>query len=143
MKFHTDIPLYGDATFRGKCPKEEVEQASFFSRLRREYPDTFGLIAIHPRNEGLVSKGQFSAMIRHKAEGMTPGASDIIIPGSPSFVCELKRQDHTQSKWQDGQQAYLVAAANAGAFVCVALGAVAAWEAFNVWRIRYGLTNAE
>ena len=37
-------------------------------------------------------------------------------------------------KWQDGQREYLEAAAACGAFVCVALGAVAAWEAFEVWR---------
>ena len=134
MKFNPDIPVYGDITFRGKCPLESIEQASFFSRLRREYPDSYGLIAIHPRNEGLVSKGQFSTVIKHAAEGMTKGASDIIIPGSPSFVCELKQCNHMKSKWQDGQQPYLVAAANAGAFACVALGAVAAWEAFEAWK---------
>jgi len=134
MKFNTDIPVYGDITFRGICPKEEVEQASFFSKLRREYPATWGLIAIHPRNEGLKEKGQFSSVIKHAAEGMTKGASDIVIPGCPSFVCELKRQDHTQSKWQDGQEDYLTASLAAGSFACVALGAVAAWEAFEVWR---------
>ena len=64
---------------------------------------------------------------------MTPGASDIIIPASVSFVCELKRKDHTQSKWQDGQIEYLEAANHAGAFVCVALGWEAAWQAFNDW----------
>jgi len=97
MKFIEAIPVYGDITFRGKCPPEEVEQASFFSRLRREYPDTYGAIAIHPRNEGLKEKGQFSSVIKHAAEGMTKGATDIVIPGCPAFVCELKRQDHTQS----------------------------------------------
>lgn len=140
MKFNPDIPVYGDITFRGKCPKEEVEQASFFSKLRRDYPASWGLIALHPRNEGLKEKGQFSSVIKHAAEGMTKGASDIIIPGSPSFVCEMKRQDHTQSTWQEGQPEYLISAKNAGAFVCVALGAVAAWEAFEDWR---GMQGAE
>ena len=133
MKFNPDIPVFGDATYRGNCHKEEVEQASFFSRLRREFPDTWGAIALHPRNEGLKEKGQFSTVIKHAAEGMTRGASDIVIPGSPSFVCELKRMDHTKSQWQDGQQEYLIAAKNVGCFVCVALGAVAAWEAFEAW----------
>ena len=64
---------------------------------------------------------------------MTKGASDIIIPGSPAFVCELKRRDHTKSRWEDGQQEYLTAAQDAGAFVCIALGADAAMEAFNDW----------
>ncbi len=133
MKFPSSIPVFGDTSYRGDCHKEEVEQASFFSRLRREYPDSYGAIALHPRNEGLKEKGQFSTVIKHAAEGMTRGASDIVVPGSPSFVCELKRMDHTKSHWQDGQQEYLIAAADAGAFACVALGAVAAWEAFETW----------
>lgn len=127
------VPVFGDITYRGKCPKEDVEQASFFSRLRREYPASWGLIALHPRNEGLKVGRQFSAVMKHQAEGMAKGAADIIIPASPAFVCELKRQDHTQSQWQDGQQEYLKAATKAGAFACVALGAAAAWEAFEVW----------
>jgi len=137
MKFHPEIPVYGDTDFRGDCPKEEVEQASFFSKLRREYPDTWGAIAIHPRNEGLLVKGQFSSVRKRAAEGMTKGASDIIIPGSPTFICELKRQDKSKSAWQDGQQEYLIAASRAGAFVCVALGAAAAFQAFYVWQRLY------
>lgn len=127
------VPIYGDTSWRGNCPQEGVEQASFFSRLRRDYPDSYGLIALHPRNEGMKRAGQFSSVIKHAAEGMAKGAADIIIPGSPAFVCELKRQDHTKSAWQDGQQAYLAAAQDAGAFTCVALGAVAAWAAFEIW----------
>lgn len=127
------VPIYGDTKFRGKCHLEHVEQASFFSRLRREYPDTWGLLAVHPRNEGMLVGAQRRAIIRHKAEGMAPGASDIIIPGSPAFVCEMKRADIAQSAWQDGQQAYLAAAQSLGCFACVALGAAAAWEAFTEW----------
>ena len=127
------VPIYGDTAWRGKCPKEEVEQISFFNRLRSGYPDSYGLIALHPRNEGLKRAGQFSAVIKHAAEGMAKGAADIVIPGSPSFVCEMKRRDHTQSAWQDGQQAYLAASLKAGAFTCIALGAEAAWTALGVW----------
>ncbi len=129
-----EIPVYGDLKFRGKCPPEYVEQASFFSRLRREYPDSYGLIALHPRNEGLKTNGQFSSVIQHRAEGMAIGAADIIIPGGVSFVCEMKRCDHTKSSWQDGQIEYLTAAHTHGAFTCLALGAVAAWQAFDDWR---------
>ena len=127
------VPVYGDMTFRGKCHKEEVEQASFFARLRREYPDTWGILAVHPRNEAMLTGGQFHAIRKHRAEGMSPGASDIIIPGSPSFVCEMKRRNHMLSAWQDGQQSYLRAAQDAGAFACVALGAGSAWQAFEEW----------
>ena len=133
MKLPASIPVYGDQTYRGDCPPEHVEQASFFAKLRREYPDSYGLIALHPRNEGLAVKGQFQALQKERIEGMAKGAADIIIPGKRAFVCELKRQDHTKSKWQKGQVEYLEAAANAGAFACVALGAAAAWDAFNDW----------
>jgi len=133
----TDLPkgvlAYGDASFRGKCPIESLEQVTFFAKLRREYPDTWGRLALHPRNEALLKGGQFRALSKHKAEGMTPGASDIIIPARMSFVCELKRQDHTQCKWQDGQIEYLEAAASAGAFACVALGWEGAWRALEDW----------
>lgn len=143
MKFPPSIPLYGDPSYRGKCPPEAAEQASFFSRLRREYPTRWGLIALHPRNEGLLDKGQFSAIIKHKAEGMTAGAADIIIPAARSFVCEMKRVNPTLSKWQDGQVEYLEAAQKAGAFACVALGAVAAWVAFTFWLQTQTLNNEE
>ena len=130
MKIPEFLQAYGDKTFRGKCPTETAEQVTFFARLRRQFPDTWGRIAIHPRNEG---KRHYQQTARQKAEGMTPGASDIVIPGNPSFVCELKRRDHTASRWQDGQVEYLEQAHSAGAFVCVAFGCDAAWEAFHEW----------
>lgn len=134
MKFPESIRLFGNKDFRGNCPKEQLEQSSFFSKLRREHPDSYGIIALHPRNEGLIKAGQFQAMAKKRVEGMAVGAADIVIPGCPAFVCELKRQDHTKSHWQEGQIAYLEAAQDSGAFVCVALGAAAAWEAFLEWR---------
>lgn len=128
------VPIYGDPKWRGDCPKEELEQVTFFNCLRRDYPGSYGLIALHPRNEGQLRGGQHGALVRQKAEGMTIGAADIIIPGAPTFVCEMKRKDHTKSAWQDGQIEYLEAAREAGAFACVALGWEAAWAAFEEWR---------
>ena len=135
MKLDLPFPVYGDTSYRGKCPTENVEQSSFFNKLRAEYPASWGRIAFHPRNEGLKEGRQFSSVYRHNAEGATKGAADIIIPGERTFVCELKRRDHTLSKWEDGQQEYLLAAQASGAFVCVALGAVAAWSAFEEWAL--------
>lgn len=128
-----DIRVYGDVAYRGKCAAETMEQITFFNRLRREYPETWGALAIHPRNEAMRTGGHIRAVAQHKAEGMTSGAADIVIPGRVSFVCELKRRDHTLSKWQDGQVDYLMAAHNAGAFACVALGADSAWQALDDW----------
>lgn len=127
------FPVFGDMAYRGSCPQESMEQITFFNRLRLNHPLTWGRLGLHPRNEGLKSAGQFTSVARHKAEGMTPGAADVIIPGAPTFVCEIKRRDHTKSKWQDGQVEYLTAAHGAGCFACVALGADAAWEAFGEW----------
>lgn len=133
MNLNHPFPVFGDTDFRGKCPKESTEQITFFNNLRTEYPDTWGRLALHPRNEGQLRGGQHRGIIRHKAEGMTPGASDVIIPARVAFVCEIKRQDHTQSKWQPGQIEYLTAAHDARAFACVALGWQGAWEAFREW----------
>lgn len=128
MKFPKNIKVYGDQAYRGECPKEALEQATFFNRLRKEYPDTWGRIATHIKNEGMRYGWQAQ---RDHSQGMTKGASDIVIPASPAFVCEIKRKDHTKSKWQDGQQEYLETAQKLGAFACLALGADGAWEAFQ------------
>ena len=127
MKFPPWLKVYGDTSYRGDCPSETLEAITFFAQLRREYPDTYGLIATHIRNEGKRNCYQAS---REKAEGMTKGAPDIIIPMSRTFVCEMKRLDHTKSKWQPMQLEYLKTAHDAGAFVCVALGYDAAYSAF-------------
>jgi hypothetical protein len=119
MKFPDWLPVYGDTSFRGKCPLESAEQITFFNQIRSEHPKLIG--------------GQHRSIDKKKAEGMSVGASDIVIPGAPAFVCELKRRDHTKCSWQDGQVEYLEVAHNAGAFVCVALGWEAAWQAFSVW----------
>jgi len=113
-------------------PKRKRRTDDLFNWLVREHP-TWRALAIHPRNEQQLRGGQFRALARHKAEGMTPGASDIIIPGAPTFVCEMKRCDHTLSKWQPGQAEYLEAARDVGCFACVALGANGAKEAFLEW----------
>ena len=130
MKFPEWLPVYGDQEYRNKkCPVESAEQITFFNTLRRDYPE-LGRIAIHPRNEGKRTANQAQ---RQKAEGMTAGAADIIIPGSPAFVCELKRTDHTLCAWEPDQLEYLATAQTMGAFVCVALGHKAALEALEIW----------
>lgn len=128
------IPLYGNQKFRDKkCPIESMEQMTFISRIRAQYQNTYGRALIHPENEGKLINGQFVAINKSRAMGMTKGSSDIIIPGSPAFVCELKRKDRTLSVIDQDQIDYLYAAKVCGAFVCVALGCDAAMDAFNDW----------
>lgn len=133
MIFPDWLVVYGDSTYRGDCPKEAAEQATFFNQLRKHYPDSYGLLALHPKNEGKRSGGQFQQLARDKALGLSPGAADVIIPGRTTFVCEIKRRDHTLCSWQAGQLPYLEAAHKAGCFVCVALGWEGAWQAFSEW----------
>ena len=113
---------------RGECPLESAELKTFFNKIRREYPDTWGRLAFHPRNEGKKSHAQVTL---ESMEGATTGAVDIIIPGRISFVCELKRQVKSKSRVSMAEWAYLKAAMDAGAFACVAYGWEQAWRAFN------------
>lgn len=127
------IKVYGNTNFRGGCAKEDAELITFFNELKRLYPD-LGRIAIHPDNEGLVIGTGHLHHAKQKAKGaIKKGAADIVIVGNPTFVCEMKRQDHTKSRWQDGQLEFLEASKKQGAFVCVALGYEAALNAVNDW----------
>lgn len=128
MRLPENIPIWGDTAFRGKCPNETAEQVTFFSQFRKEWPDTWGRIATHVRNEGKKTAQQVQ---REKAEGMTTGLSDIVIGG---FYCELKRKDHTKSKISDDQIKCLEAANKLGFYGCIALGWEPAMEAFK-WYI--------
>ncbi len=133
MKIPPHIRTYGNMDFRGECPKEDAELITFFNQLKLNYPDLYD-VAIHPDNERLITGTGFNAQSRQKAKGaIKKGAADIIIVGSPSFVCEMKRQDHTKSKWQDGQLDFLQTSQKLGAFVCVALGYEAALQAVDYW----------
>ena len=129
MKFNPDIKVFGDQEYRDKsCPTESAEQITFVKRVREKYPDSYGAIIVHVKNEG---KRSFYGAKIDKASGLTKGAADIIIPARRSILIELKRRDHTLSRWQDGQQEYLLSAQKLGAWVCVALGADAAMEALE------------
>lgn len=131
MKFYSWLRVYGDQSWRGDCPTESAEQVTFMNRLRTQYADTLGRIAVHVKNEGKRHSWQAA---RDKAEGLTKGAADIIIPGQLTLLIELKRRDHTKSRFQPGQLEYLQAAHDMGAFVCVALGADAAMQAVEGWQ---------
>lgn len=128
MKFPRSIPVFGDKTFRGKCPKELPDQRTAIKEIRERWPDTIGRLVIHPRNEG---QRDYRKYIREYLDGLTAGASDIIIPGNPSLVIELKRKDHTQSTLSDKERAYLLAAKQGGSHAVIALGWEAAVEAVD------------
>lgn len=121
------IPVYG---FPNKDSKEteSAHMVTFFNLIRMKLP-SIGKIATHIRNEG---KRSFNQASNQKAQGMVAGASDIIIPGAPSFVCEMKSMSPNASITKE-QIDYLQACKANGAFVCVALGWEAAWKALEDW----------
>ena len=127
MKLPKTIPIYGDTKYRGECPKESAEQITFINTIRARYPDTWGKIAIHIKNEGKRTVQQIK---REKMEGMVTGASDIAIG---SFWCELKRADHTKSKISQEQIEFLETQIELGFFGCIALGWQGALEAFEAY----------
>lgn len=133
MKIPDWLQTYGDTSYRGDCPNEDAELITFFNELKRLYPD-LARIAIHPDNEGLVLGTGHHHHIKQKAKGaIKKGAADIVICGNPTFVCEMKRQDYTKSRWQDGQLEFLEYSLKNGAFVCIALGYESALEAVKDW----------
>lgn len=134
MKFPEWLTVWGDQEYRGDCPLEGAEQATFFAQLRKHYPDTYGRLALHPKNEGKRRGAQFAQLARDKALGMTKSAPDVVLPGAPALLIEIKRRDHTKSKWQDGQVEYLETAQQLGCVVAVALGWQGAMAAFENWR---------
>ena len=131
MKLDKNIIVFGDQKFRDKkCPSEEAEQVTIFNQLRANYPELADL-ATHIKNEGLKS---YKVASKDAINGLNKGFSDIIIIGSPVFVCELKKADFTKSRASKEQQEFLINAQNAGAFACIALGHKGFFEALEAWQ---------
>lgn len=125
------LKVYGDPTYRNKkCPKEDAELKTFVNQVRKINPDV-ARVLLHINNEGKRRHDEVNDL---KAKGsINPGASDIIIPGKPCFVLEMKRKDMAESDWQPGQVDYLKQCQDMGCFVCLALGYESALMAFNEW----------
>lgn len=124
------LTVYGDRSYRGKCPREIEDQMSFFTWLGNELPE-YRALTFHPKIESRRSHAQ--AAIDRKAGTLTKGVADVIAIGFPCLVMELKRKDESDSGWSDGQLKFLERAKNAGASVCVAFGLEAAKEAYLEW----------
>lgn len=134
-KLPDTISLWGDHKYRGECELEWREQAEFVKMVRMAYPHSFGILLVHVKNEGLRTEQEAR---NAKIMGMKEGTCDIIIPAKVPFLCEIKRRDKTKSTITQSQIDYLETGKKNGCFVCVALGAGAAWEAFEYWLIENG-----
>ena len=130
MKFNDDIKVFGDVNYRNpRCPIESTEQITFFNELKIKHPE-IAMMATHVKNEG---KKTIGTAVKDAREGLNAGFPDIVIVGSPVCLIELKRVDHTKSKWQKGQKEFLIEAEKRGAFACVALGYKGALLAVEAW----------
>lgn len=139
MKIPQWLRTYGDLSFRGASHKEDYVLSSLIDDIRRNYPDTYGLLAFHPKNEGKRTASQSRV---DKMKGLTKGVCDLVIPGNPTLFLEIKIQDHTKASWSNPEQlAFLKAAHDAGAYVCLAFGYEASIRCFNDW-IQLNIKNA-
>ena len=114
--------------FMKNAPSERDEQVTFFNQLRKHKPH-LGEIAIHIKNEG---KRNINQVNEDKANGMVTGAVDVVIPGEPTLLIELKKRSK-RAKVSDAQVNYMESAARQGAMCYVCYGWEMAMEAVEEW----------
>ena len=128
MKTPTWLPKFGDLPKSTSNPAEDYVLSSLISRIRNDYPLTYGLVAFHVKNESKRTTGQIRA---DKAKGLTKGVSDLIVIGNPTLCMEIKKDN--SCRFEDGQLEFLQQAQKQGAFVCLAIGYQGAKDAFEHW----------
>lgn len=115
---------------------ESEEQANFFAEVSYRYRtrEDFSPLLLFATFNGEV----WSSFRKVMRAGLTPGVSDILYlqprGGYPYFSCELKSTDRETTK--DGgvtpaEKAWLQAARDEGAFVCVCYGCDHVLEKFS------------
>ena len=128
MKTPTWLPKFGDLPKSTSNPAEDYVLSSLISRIRNDYPSSYGLVAFHVKNESKRTTGQIRA---DKAKGLTKGVSDLIVIGNPTLCMEIKKDN--SCRFEDGQLEFLQQAQKQGAFVCLAIGYQGAKDAFEYW----------
>ncbi len=127
MIINSNIRVYGDINYRGDCAREDSEVQTIVNQVRKRYPH---ILFTHIKNEGKRTKAQ---MDFDKSMGLLNGVSDLVFFGNPTLLIEVKRRDHTKSKWQPNQEQFLMAASSQGCLACVALGWEGAMQAVEDW----------
>ena len=128
MKTPAWLPKFGDLPKSTSNPAEDYVLSSLISRIRNDYPSTYGLVAFHVKNESKRTTGQIRA---DKAKGLTKGVSDLIVIGNPTLCMEIKKDN--SCRFEDWQLEFLQQAQKQGAFVCLAVGYQGAKDAFKHW----------
>ena len=122
------LPVFSDLPKATTNPAEDYVLSSLISRIRTLYPDTYGLVAFHVKNESKRTQGQIKA---DKIKGLTKGVSDLIVIGNPTLCMEIKKDN--SCRFESGQLEFLQQAQKGGAFVCLAIGYDGAKAAFEHW----------
>lgn len=128
MKTPSWLPVFGDLPRAKDNPAEDYVLSSLISRIRKDYPSSYGLVAFHVKNESKRTTWQIRA---DKAKGLTKGVSDLIVIGNPTLCMEIKKDN--SCRFEDGQLEFLQQAQKGGAFVCLAIGYQGAKDAFEYW----------
>lgn len=145
-----NIPVYGDWDYRGDCPVEDGDLASFFAWVRHQYPKYQHLI-FHPENEWKPGKsgGSYAHYASKIAKGMVPRMGDVvclpIAKSAPAFICELKRLDVSKSLQSRKRKEHfleqivlLESQKQHGNFACLAFGFDNLKRAFIEYEKEYG-----
>ena len=61
MKTPAWLPKFGDLPKSTSNPAEDYVLSSLISRIRSDYPSTYGLVAFHVKNESKRTTGQIRA----------------------------------------------------------------------------------
>ena len=128
MKTPEWLPKFGDLPKSTNNPAEDYVLSSVVSRIRKDYPTTYGLVAFHVKNE---SKRTTTQIKIDKMKGLTNGVSDLIVMGDPTLCMEIKKDN--SCRFEDGQLQFLEQAQKGGAFACLAVGYQGALDAFHHW----------
>ena len=128
MKTPHWLPKFGDLPKATTNPAEDYVLSSLISRIRNDYPSSYGLVAFHVKNESKRTQGQIKA---DKIKGLTKGVSDLIVIGNPTLCMEIKKDN--SCRFESGQLEFLQQAQKGGAFVCLAIGYDGAKAAFEHW----------
>ncbi|AUR92543.1 hypothetical protein NVP1173O_67 [Vibrio phage 1.173.O._10N.261.55.A11] len=143
------IEIYGDLGYRGDCPLEDSDLASFFAWVRYNYPQYESLIFHCETEFNPTSASSYAYHTKSKAKGRLDGIADIVcLPvssGAPAFLCELKRLDISKSlaskkrkEHFETQLLLLSSQKSFGNIPIVALGLEATKTAFKEYINEYG-----
>ena len=142
------IKIVGDIKYRGDCPKEDTDLASFFAWVRYQYKEYYDLIFHNETEFNPQGGSSYAYHAKSKSKGRLDGLADIVcLPiskGAPAFICELKRKDILKSLSGEKRKTHfetqlmrLSSQQDCGNITIIALGLDAVKQAFTEYVEEY------